>query len=117
VTSWRYTGNSDGTAEQTRDLQDRIGRFARTVFSISGVMLVASFIAKAREDRPASAQALRVALLACEDAARYDADAAREWWRQRAQRAERDTPAPEAHAATIEIDLSERKAVWPQGVL
>jgi serine/threonine-protein kinase len=73
--------------------------------------VILACLAKAREDRPASAQALRAALLACEDAARYDADAAREWWRDRARRTERDAPAPEAHAATIEIDLSERKAV------
>ena len=30
------------SAEATRDLQDRLGRFARTTFAISGVMLVAS---------------------------------------------------------------------------
>src|SRR6185503_19522190 len=30
------------SAEATRDLQDRLARFARTTFAISGVMLVAS---------------------------------------------------------------------------
>jgi hypothetical protein len=67
-------------------------------------------LAKAREDRPATAQALRVALLACSDAARYDADAAREWWRENGERMRRSLPARDAHAATIAIDLSSRKA-------
>src|SRR4051794_7943554 len=45
VTSWRYTGNPDGTSDQARELQDRIARFARMVFFISGFMLTASFVA------------------------------------------------------------------------
>jgi eukaryotic-like serine/threonine-protein kinase len=72
--------------------------------------VILACLAKAREDRPASAQALRAALLSCHDAARYDAEAARAWWRDRAERVQRSMPAPEAHAATIEIDLRERKA-------
>ncbi|HET6334103.1 MAG TPA: serine/threonine-protein kinase, partial [Polyangiales bacterium] len=67
-------------------------------------------LAKAREDRPATAQALRAALLTCSDAARYDADAAREWWRENGERMRRSLPARDAHAATIAIDLSSRKA-------
>jgi hypothetical protein len=31
ASSWKYTGNRDGTAEQTRELQDRSGRFAERV--------------------------------------------------------------------------------------
>ncbi|HKP61181.1 MAG TPA: serine/threonine-protein kinase [Polyangiales bacterium] len=68
-------------------------------------------LAKSRDDRPASAQALRARLLGCSDAARYDAETAREWWRVHAERVRRSSqPAPEPHAATIAIDLSGRKA-------
>jgi serine/threonine protein kinase len=42
--------------------------------------LLLSCLSKSRDDRPATAQALRAALLACSDAARYDVDAARAWW-------------------------------------
>jgi serine/threonine-protein kinase len=73
--------------------------------------VILACVAKARGDRPASAQALRAALLGCGDAARYDADAARQWWLEHGERVRRSTPAPEGHAATIAIDLSERKAV------
>ncbi|MDB4995935.1 MAG: hypothetical protein JWM74_3367 [Myxococcaceae bacterium] len=45
--------------------------------------LVLSCLAKRVEDRPASAAALRVALLACADAPRHDEIAARAWWRKR----------------------------------
>jgi serine/threonine-protein kinase len=45
--------------------------------------LVLSCLAKRVEDRPASAAALRVALLACADAQRHDEAAARTWWRER----------------------------------
>jgi serine/threonine protein kinase len=45
--------------------------------------LILSCLSKRREDRPASAVAFRNALLACADAARYDADAARAWWKER----------------------------------
>jgi serine/threonine protein kinase len=72
--------------------------------------VILACLAKSRDDRPASAQALRAALLACSDAARYDADAAHDWWREHGERVRRSTPALEAHAATIAIDLSGRKA-------
>jgi eukaryotic-like serine/threonine-protein kinase len=72
--------------------------------------VILACLAKAREDRPQSAQVLRTALLACSDAARYDADAARAWWHEHAERVRRSLPAPEGHAATIAIDLSGRKA-------
>jgi hypothetical protein len=72
--------------------------------------VILTCLAKAREDRPATAQALRAALLACSDAARYDAGAAREWWLEHGERLRRSLPAPAAHAATIAIDLSGRKA-------
>ena len=45
--------------------------------------LVLACLAKDREARPQSAAALRAALLACEDAARYDPQAARAWWNTR----------------------------------
>ena len=40
-----YSAVPAHTGETTRDLQDRIARFARTIFVISGVMLVASVTA------------------------------------------------------------------------
>jgi serine/threonine-protein kinase len=45
--------------------------------------LVLACLAKDREARPASATALRAALLECEDAARYDPMASRAWWNTR----------------------------------
>lgn len=45
--------------------------------------LVLACLAKDREARPPSAVALRVALLSCKDAARYDPQAARAWWNTR----------------------------------
>jgi serine/threonine-protein kinase len=71
--------------------------------------VILSCLAKAREDRPATAQALRAALLACSDAGRYDVEAAREWWRQHGERVRRSSPVRDAHAPTIAIDLNDRK--------
>lgn len=45
--------------------------------------LVLACLAKDREARPASAAALRAALLRCEDAGRYDVAASRAWWNAR----------------------------------
>jgi serine/threonine protein kinase len=45
--------------------------------------LVLACLAKDREHRPSSAAALRAALLACEDSARYEPTAARAWWNNR----------------------------------
>lgn len=45
--------------------------------------IVLACLAKKPEDRPASASALRESLIACEDAPRYDAAAARKWWSER----------------------------------
>jgi CHASE1-domain containing sensor protein len=73
--------------------------------------IVLSCLAKDRDARPASAAALRVALLACRDAERYDTVAACAWWRARAARAT-DTKAPVgsgASAPTMAIDLRGRQ--------
>jgi serine/threonine protein kinase len=45
--------------------------------------LVLACLAKDRDVRPASATVLREALLACEDARRYDPQLSRDWWRDR----------------------------------
>ncbi|HEV7555012.1 MAG TPA: serine/threonine-protein kinase [Kofleriaceae bacterium] len=45
--------------------------------------IILKCLAKERGDRPASAVALRTALLGCIDAAKYDAAAASRWWRDR----------------------------------
>jgi eukaryotic-like serine/threonine-protein kinase len=72
--------------------------------------VILSCLSKSRDDRPPTAQALRAALLACGDAARYDADAARVWWREHGDRLRRTTAVRDAHAATIAIDLHDRRA-------
>jgi serine/threonine protein kinase len=80
--------------------------------------LILACLAKRREDRPPSAEALREALLACTDAARYDIAAAWRWWRDREAtpraRTElspnlRDRP-PASTSATMTIDFRGRKA-------
>jgi serine/threonine-protein kinase len=45
--------------------------------------LIQKCLAKDRGERPSSAQALRAELVACADAAKYDAEAASSWWRDR----------------------------------
>jgi hypothetical protein len=73
-------------------------------------------LAKAPEQRPASAQLLQAALLACADAARYDVAAARSWWRDRGATL-RLRPQPARHdgqASTMAIDLHGR---FPQGLV
>ncbi len=74
---------------------------------IEGVVL--GCLAKRREDRPATAHALREALLACGDAARYDVEAARAWWRERgAVLRARPKSAPSEGHATMAVDLRGR---------
>jgi serine/threonine-protein kinase len=73
--------------------------------------LVLSCLAKDRDARPSSAAALRGALLACEDAARYDVEAARRWWRERGVQLRTGTrlgPHNTGHATTMAIDLQNR---------
>ena len=71
--------------------------------------LVLQCLAKDPAARPSSAAALRSALLACEDASRYDRDAAFAWWR--AHRPELHTAAARVatgSAATMAVDLRGR---------
>jgi hypothetical protein len=71
--------------------------------------LVLACLAKDREARPSSAAALRAALLSCKDAARYDPQAARAWWKSRGAelrrgprlRPQRGQPAPLDGGETI----------------
>jgi predicted Ser/Thr protein kinase len=74
--------------------------------------LILVCLAKRREDRPASAQALRAALLACADAGKYDVAAARAWWTDRGAtlRARSKAKRAGAHGATMAIDLRGRGA-------
>jgi eukaryotic-like serine/threonine-protein kinase len=71
--------------------------------------LVVACLAKRREDRPASAQAMRAALLVCADASSYDVGAGRAWWRERGAvlRARRKF-APSGGHATMAVDLHGR---------
>jgi serine/threonine-protein kinase len=75
--------------------------------------LVLACLAKRREDRPESAEALRAALLACADAAKYDVGAARAWWKGRGAelRARAKEKRTAASGATMAIDLRGRYAL------
>jgi serine/threonine-protein kinase len=70
--------------------------------------LVLSCLAKRVEDRPASAAALRSALLACADAHRHDEVAARAWWRQRAVELREKKDRILASDTTMAVDLRGR---------
>jgi eukaryotic-like serine/threonine-protein kinase len=74
--------------------------------------LILACLAKSRDDRPASAAALKEALVACARAAPYDARAGARWWKERAPalRARREPPEPDAYKATMAIDLEGRAA-------
>jgi hypothetical protein len=74
--------------------------------------LILACLAKRREDRPASAQAMREALLACADAGKYDVAAARAWWTDGGAtlRARSKARQAGAHGATMAIDFSRRGA-------
>lgn len=69
--------------------------------------VILACLAKQREDRPADAAALRVALLACADANAFDADAARRWWQARHAK-DRATPAATGTSPTVAIRWSGR---------
>jgi eukaryotic-like serine/threonine-protein kinase len=71
--------------------------------------LMLACLAKRREDRPATAQAMRASLLACADATPYDVDVGRAWWRERgAVLRARSTSTPSEGHETMAIDLRGR---------
>jgi hypothetical protein len=78
-------------------------------------LLVLQCLAKEPSARPQSTSSLRDALLACEDAARYDRSAALRWWREHRAKlhtdAERGAPASPASPATMAVDLRGRSAL------
>jgi serine/threonine-protein kinase len=79
--------------------------------------IVLACLAKRPADRPASAAALRSAILACADAERYDAAAARAWWSSEpAKLRARASAAPHSgHGSTMAIDLRGRSREQPVG--
>jgi serine/threonine-protein kinase len=62
-------------------------------------------LAKDRDARPASAASLSEALLNCEDAARYDRNAALTWWQERGPNPRSERRAPDS-PTTMVIDLA-----------
>jgi serine/threonine-protein kinase len=72
--------------------------------------IVLGCLAKDRNNRPASAAALRTSLLACADARRNEQPAARDWWRaHRAAHPNSATPVgADSRPATMAIDLGGR---------
>ena len=73
--------------------------------------LVLRCLAKAPEARPSSASSLRAALLACQDASRYDRAEALAWWVEHRANRHRGEPhvAPRS-PATMAVDLRGRSA-------
>jgi serine/threonine-protein kinase len=77
--------------------------------------LVLQCLAKAPGARPASAAALRAALLACEDASRYDRQAASAWWlAHRPQLHTGETRVATGSPATMAVDLRGRSLLGQQ---
>jgi CHASE1-domain containing sensor protein len=73
--------------------------------------IVLACLAKDRDARPATAAALRAALLACRDAGNYDVDAIRRWWQEQGaalRRSARPGPRLPGAPATMAIDLHDR---------
>ncbi len=73
--------------------------------------VILSCLAKERSQRPASAAEVRDALLACADAARYDAEAARGWWRERGavlRTTARVQTQGAPHATTMKVNVFDR---------
>jgi hypothetical protein len=86
-------------------LSDRLGRPVAEDLAA----LLMSCLAKRREDRPASAGALRTALMACADFARYDVAAATAWWRDRGSNLAVPATAESAGSPpTMMVDLQRR---------
>jgi CHASE1-domain containing sensor protein len=84
---------------------------------LEGVLL--GCLAKDRQYRPSSAQALADSLRACADAARYDADAAKAWWHGRGaelRQSARREPARAGIAATMAIDMRGRSGAELRGM-
>jgi serine/threonine protein kinase len=75
--------------------------------------LILACLAKRREDRPTSAEALRAALSACADATKYDVNAARTWWQNRGAelRARSKEEQAPPHAVTMTVDLRAREVL------
>jgi serine/threonine protein kinase len=73
--------------------------------------IILACLAKRREDRPASAEVMRAALLACADAGEYDLAAARTWWERRGPelrlRSKERQTAP--HEPRVTVQLRERE--------
>ncbi|HWA77922.1 MAG TPA: CHASE domain-containing protein [Polyangiaceae bacterium] len=93
--------------EQPIPLSERLGRPIASDLE----RLVLSCLAKDKNARPQSAAVLRAALLACEDAQRYDMEAARVWWRERGTALRTGTRLGQhntGHATTMAIDLQGR---------
>jgi hypothetical protein len=75
--------------------------------------IVLGCLAKDRDGRPASAAALRTALLACADVAHIDLPAARAWWQARRASHVEGPRTPDQggpRPATMAIDLGGRSA-------
>ena len=74
--------------------------------------LIMACLAKKREERPASAAAMRATLVACADACKYDLAAARVWWTDRGAtiRAQSKAKRAGAHGATMAVNLRGRGA-------
>jgi hypothetical protein len=71
-------------------------------------------LAKERDARPASAAALSAALLACEDASRYDRAAALAWWSRRGTELRSGPRATvSGSSATMAVDLRGRNDAAP----
>lgn len=71
---------------------------------------ILSCLAKAPNDRPASAEVLRAQLLACADAGKWDPAAARAWWRDQGTRirSQKTIPPAPSGSNTMVIDLRRR---------
>jgi hypothetical protein len=71
--------------------------------------LMLACLAKRREDRPATAQALQASLLACANATPYDVDLGRAWWRERGAALRfRSRSVPSGRHETLAISLRGR---------